>query len=249
MRKTLQKTFKQSLVDHLQASPSLPLMHTTSVPRFEGIGDEDRLRPQKCNIYTKESLIYFFYGKPSFRPRGEDTTHRNMIQFAPVCLVLKSDVGLSPKRVLPFDSGAYHLGIMTREGHAHHDLQKERFELGDQHDAEKVVGLYFGSNLNYVDEIANMSSQVDVKSNICVETYVSLISRTGTNQGDSRLNTIEIQFNQEIVLLGNVLAVALPSPLYDRPEIKEKLVDWSAEPLLYEINGSYTPGGCCQMIN
>jgi hypothetical protein len=175
-----------------------------------------------------------------------------MKQFAPVCLVLDVPASIRPKRVIPFDSGAYSDGFMTKEGHAHPSLRKELFELREPDAPSRIVGLFFGSNLAYYNELPASPSPVDPSTNTCVETYVSLISRTGTNQGDSRLNTIEIQYDQDIDLTppGTVLAIAMAESLYhQRVEIQTTMATWRAEPLLYELSPRFTPAGCCQSID
>jgi hypothetical protein len=230
----------------------LPLVHTTSSPAFEyDIAPFSKLiSPKKCTVYG-DQLIYFFYGKPSYRPQNaKDSYHADMMQFAPVCIVLDTPAAYVPRRVMPFDSGAYNDGMMAREGHAHPALRKELFEVNGQDAAGAIVGVFFGSNLSYYDERPICPPLVNTRTNTCVETYVSLISRTGTNQGDSRLNTIEIQFDRDIDLNGNVLAVAIAEPFYaSRTEIQDTLKNWGAEPLIYPLDGRFTPGECCSLID
>jgi hypothetical protein len=244
------RKFADAVNGLVPADPCLPLVHTTSAPTFEYyIEPSGLLEVRKCPVYRKEDLSYLFYGKPSYRPKGADEHHRDMLQFAPVCLVLDVPAGLSPKRVMPFDSGAYHDKLMAKEGHAHSSLPKEFFELPNLDAARAVVGLFFGSNLKYFDEAPLLPVPVDPSLNTCVETYVSLINRTGSNQGDSRLTSIEVQFDKNIALAGNVLAVAMAEPFYQkRNEIQDALKAWGAEPLLYGLDGRYTPGACCQEI-
>lgn len=233
--------------------PALPLIHTTTSVDFEyEIGLNAILKAQTCKVYA-EDLIYFFYGKPSYRPQAGDTLHRaNMKQFAPVCLVLDVPSIATPKRVMPFDSGAYHKGLMAIEGHAHPRLKKEYFEMQGRDAPGGIVNVFFGSNLHYYDEIALEKPRPDPRANTCVETYVSLISRTGTNQSDSRANSIEVQFGNDIDLnlSGTVLAVAMAEPLYqDRPELQKTLQSWKAEPLLYDLNPRFSANECCYIIN
>jgi hypothetical protein len=230
--------------------PCLPLVHTTSAPTFEYyIAESGQLKAKECPVYRKEELVYLFYGKPSYRPKEADIQHKDMLQFAPICIILDVPTGLAPKRLMPFDSGAYHDKLIAREGHAHTSLPKEFFELPTMDAASAVVGLFFGSNLKYFDEAPLQPTPVDPTLNTCVETYVSLINRTGSNQGDSRLTSIEVQFNQDVALAGNALAVAMAEPFYQkRQEVQDTLKAWGAEPLLYELDGRYTPGACCQVI-
>lgn len=231
--------------------PALPLVHTTTSVDFEyEIEPNGILKAQTCKVYA-EDLIYFFYGKPSYRPQEGDTLHKaNMKQFAPVCLVLDVPSIAIPTRVMPFDSGAYHNGLMAKEGHAHRRLKKEYFEMKGRDIPGGIVNIFFGSNLHYYDEVALEKPRSDPKTNTCVETYVSLISRTGTNQGDSRLNSIEVQFGNDINLNGTVLAVAMAESLYqDRPEIQQTLKAWKAEPLLYELNPRFSGNDCCYTVD
>jgi hypothetical protein len=244
------KKFVDAVSGLAPAGPYLPLVHTTSAPTFEFyIEPSGQLEARACPVYRKEELVYLFYGKPSYRPKGAEKNHRHMLQFAPVCLVLDVPPSLSPKRVMPFDSGAYHDKLIAKEGHAHTSLPKELFELPTLDAARAVVGLFFGSNLKYFDEIPLEPTPIDSSLNTCVETYVSLIDRKGSNRGDSRLTSIEVQFNQDIALAGSVLAVAMAEPFYQkRPEVQATLKAWRAEPLLYAVDGTYTPGYCCKVI-
>lgn len=246
-------TFIKALTGQSATAPALPLVHTTSSPTFEyDIGPQGKLAAKTCKVY-KEDLVYFFYGKPSYRPADEDALHHaDMKQFAPVCLVIDVPASVRPRRVLPFDSGAYHDGLMMREGHAHRSLRKELFELQGRDAPGAIVGLFFGSNLAYYYERPMSPPRTDPSLNTCVETYISLITRTGSNRGDSRLNSIEVQFSQDIDLTvaGTVLAVAMAEQLYQqREEIAETLKAWGAEPLLYELGPRFTAGACCQDID
>lgn len=244
--------FIDALTGAVSVTPTLPLVHTTSSPDFEyEIGPNSVLKAQKCKVYA-EDLVYFFYGKPSYRPQDSETQYRaDMKQFAPVCLVLDVPPGIAPRRVMPFDSGSQYEEIMRKEGHIHKRMKKELFELQGRDAPGNIVGLFFGSNLDYFNERPLPVPTVDPASNTCIESYVSLISRRGTNQGDSRLNSIEIQFGQDIDLgvTGTVLAVAMAESLYqDRKGIQNTLKAWGAEPLLYELSGRFKPGECCATI-
>jgi hypothetical protein len=248
------KKFSDALNNTATGLSPLPLVHTTSSPTFEFfLADAPRrLEARNCKVYN-EPLLYFYYAKPSYQPRdAEDTHDADMMQFAPVSLVLMAPSSIRPKRIMPFDSGAYSKGLLAKEGHAHYSLPKELFELQDQQAPQSIVSLFFGSNAAYYDERPILPSPIDPRTNTCVETYVSLISRTGTNQGDSRLNSIEVQFDKHIELSepGTVLAVAMAEGLFShREDIRNALSTWGAEPLLYPLCGGYTASGCRQTID
>ncbi|MGM5031158.1 hypothetical protein [Tardiphaga sp. 803_E3_N1_3] len=252
------KKFRDAIDGANAALSTLPLVHTTSSPTFEYFlapppGESSQtLMANGCPVYN-EPLLYCFYAKPSFRPRDSDTLHvAQMKQFAPVCLVIEPPSTIKPKRIMPFDSGAYDKGLVTNEGHAHYSLPKELFELQDPHAPRSIVSLFYGSNAAYYDECPILPSPIDPRTNTCVETYVSLISRTGSNHGDSRLNSIEVQFSEHIELNkpGTVRAVAMAEDLYDqREQVRNALSAWGAEPLLYPLSARYNPSACCQHID
>lgn len=248
------KKFCDAVSKAATAVPSLPLVHTTSSPTFEFfLADASRrLETRNCKVYN-EPLLYFFYAKPSYQPRdAEDTHDADMMQFAPVCLIIEAPSAIRPKRIMPFDSGAYSKGLLNKEGHAHYTLPKEMFELQDPQAPQSIVSLFFGSNAAYYDERPILPSPIDPRTNTCVETYVSLISRTGTNQGDSRLNSIEVQFNEHIELNepGTVMAVAMAEGLFShREDIRNALSAWGAEALLYPLPARYSASGCRQTID
>jgi hypothetical protein len=248
------RKFRDALSETATDLPPLPLVHTTSSPTFEFfLADASRrLEARNCKVYN-EPLLYFFYAKPSFQPRdAEDTHDADMMQFAPVCLVIAAPSSIRPKRIMPFDSGAYSKGLLAKEGHAHHSLPKELFELQDPQAAQSIVSLFFGSNAAYYDERPIVPPPIDPRTNTCVETYFSLISRTGTNQGDSRLNSIEVQFDKDIELSepGTVLAVAMAEGLFShREDVRNALSAWGAEPLLYPLPAQFTASFCRQTID
>lgn len=249
------KKFRDAIGTTAPTLSVLPLVHTTSSPVFEYFlaGESSQtLKADHCSVYD-EALLYCFYAKPSFEPKDGEKLHlAEMKQFAPVCLVIEPPATLRPKRIMPFDSGAYSTGLIEKEGHAHRSLPKEMFELQDPNAPQSIVNLFYGSNAAYYDERPIVPSPIDPRTNTCVETYVSLISRTGSNQGDSRLNSIEVQFDQHIELNkpGTVLAVAMAEDLYDQREhVRNALRSWGAEPLLYPLPPRYTPSGCRQIID
>ena len=252
------KRFRDAIGRTNAALPTLPLVHTTSSPTFEYFlapppGESSQtLRATDCPVY-KEVLLYFYYAKPSFQPRHGEALHvAQMKQFAPVCLVVEPPNAIKPKRIMPFDSGAYSNELVAKEGHAHYSLPKELFELQDPNAPGSIVSLFYGSNDAYYDERPIFPSPVDPRTNTCVETYVSLVSRTGSNQGDSRLNSIEVQFSEHIELRGpgTVLAVAMAEDLYQqREQVRDALSAWGAEPLLYPLAPRYNASGCRQIID
>ncbi|HSV28278.1 MAG TPA: hypothetical protein VLL76_01930 [Candidatus Omnitrophota bacterium] len=240
------KKFKDSIAGTAVAGPHLPVVHTTSAFAFDGIAETGLLEADDCNVYVGEKLLYFFYGRPAFRPNyGDKTTGQD--QFAPVCLVMRADVAAAPRRVMPLDSGAFANRIMS--DYHHPKMKKEGFELPPDLDSTRqVIGVYFnGSNSHYYEQDGASPATRD-KRNWYVETYVSLIDRKAANVGDGRLTAIEIQLDKDVTLAGNVLAVALPHRLWEDPEIQALIKGWGAKELVYRIDTKFRPNEACAKI-
>ncbi|MFW2542296.1 hypothetical protein ACN2XU_06615 [Primorskyibacter sp. 2E107] len=86
-------------------SEELPAVHTTQAFNLQEIIDTAELTPRPCNVFKGEDLLYYFYGKPSYKPYTSLAQSRPFEM--PVCFMVPLSA-LSPiKRIYPFDSGAF----------------------------------------------------------------------------------------------------------------------------------------------
>jgi hypothetical protein len=108
------------------AKPVLPLVHTTDVYRFSNVLDDGRLEPRECPVFDKEPLLYFFYGRPSYRANSKEAATA-LDHYLPVCLLFRSSVVNPIKRIFPFDSGGFHDELYADAFHK--DMKLDDFGL------------------------------------------------------------------------------------------------------------------------
>ena len=105
----------------------LPLIHNTDLYCFRKIRETGRLSPMDCDVYEGEKLLYFFYGRPSYRSNSMHDTV-TVKALLPVCLVMSRSILADAARVLALDSGAFHRKMMHPP--MHEKMVKDDFELG-----------------------------------------------------------------------------------------------------------------------
>jgi hypothetical protein len=184
----------------------LPLVHTTDIWRAT-----NELRTQPCPVYEGERLLYFFYGRPAYRGhRTVETTTAKAL--APVCLIINNRLSETICRILPFDSGAFHNGLMHPPMHP--DLSLSDYELGINANAPmKLIKAFFGTEKNYFDRMPNHAamSEDEAWQNLSVDSFFQLIRSRSNSRLDDRICAIEIQIKDDLVLHNAVEAVILPS--------------------------------------
>jgi hypothetical protein len=131
-----------------QPCPRLPLVHSTDSYVLEDVLSAGAIAPQECNVFTGEALIYFFYGRPAFRP-NLDAAPTGLKHYFPVCLLFKPDWTTRVKRIFPFDSGAFQNGLYGAFLHPRMKLGDFGLEA-DMATPGKIVAKFFGSNPAYL---------------------------------------------------------------------------------------------------
>jgi hypothetical protein len=136
-----------SLVSRIPAvCPLLPVAHTTDGYRFRDILENPRLRPSQCHVFN-EQLTYFFYGRPAYRAASTKKA-TSLDSFSLISILFKSDALPTPKRVFPFDTGAWHRGLFA--SYMHPKMTLSNFELAPSlAEAQKLVHLFYGNNTRY----------------------------------------------------------------------------------------------------
>jgi hypothetical protein len=140
--------------------PAMPYFHNTDAYSFREIifSAEQLLKPTPCTVFNNEALLYVFYGRPAYRP-SNDSRSTGLFADFPVSIILGNSVVNSPRRVLPFDSGAFVAGLY--EEFLHKKMKILDFELGrDASMPSKLVKKFFGSNLNYFNGQCRLDTAV-----------------------------------------------------------------------------------------
>jgi hypothetical protein len=130
------------------AKPPLPLVHSTDVYRFRNALDDGELQPRACTVFVGEPLLYFFYGRPSYRV-SSDQDAASLDHYLPVCLLFRSGSITPIKRVFPFDSGGFAKALYADAMHV--DMKLEDFLLeSDPETPGRVISLFFESVEQYL---------------------------------------------------------------------------------------------------
>ncbi|MDB4353948.1 hypothetical protein N9Z02_01450 [Akkermansiaceae bacterium] len=209
------------------ASPALPLAHSCDAYFFVQIATLAELSASDCSVYLGEQLLYFFYGKPSYRTQSAGSNAVSLSAFWPVCVLVDSVTPTPPKRVFPFDSGAYSHGLFS--DFLHPAMELNDFEIGKSIDsASRCVSLLFGNNKDYLDGLLN--SDKTPSGEFEEEVLRAMISSKKSSPEDDRRSSIELQFDQNIPLNSDsVKFVVLPSALLDNSEIQSKIMEWGCD--------------------
>lgn len=187
--------------------PALPLVHTTDTYTLTDIMDDGQLRPVPCDVYTPENLIYLFYGKPSFRP-NIDSEPLSLHHYFPICMIFKPSLMKEIRRVLPFDSGAFGLGLYGP--YLHKEMKLGDFLLEpDPATPGRIITKFFDSAKSYLQGQPDTVLNVD-PSEFEAESLAALYAAKHSNLLDSRNSSIEIQIDKAIDITDQLIATIMP---------------------------------------
>lgn len=203
----VQKLIKETLIDETATPALLPSMHSTTCHKVESVLEQDMLSATKCPVFN-EMLLYFFYGKPSYKVSRKYAEARTDNVILPCCFILDSKK-ISAKYVYPFDSGAYKSGIFDKiipKG-----INIEDFQLNSAiTEIPKYIQIFFQNNTNYLQGISTLSGEcID---NSVTESLATLLKSTGAFDFDDRSKSVEIISSDNLKLSDALLAIVVPRP-------------------------------------
>lgn len=231
----------KTLLDVLSSAslntPDMPIIHSTSLYNFRNILKQSKITSKKCPVFN-ENLLYYFYGKPSYRVATKSGA-RTDITYCPICFVLKPQCVSDFKRIYPFDSGAFHNGLY--KAHLPKEFDLMTFHLGNDPEMPKrVVDLFFGSNRAYFFGDATRMNQLG-PMDFEVQSYYQLITSSGETGYDDRRSSIELQSELNLTLSErSVCAIILPKKSLDDTDVFNAVIRrWKAIPITYNtFNGT-----------
>jgi hypothetical protein len=166
------------------AKPLLPFVHTTDVYRFANVLDDGCLEPRECTVFTKEPLLYFFYGRPSYRANSSEGPTA-LDHYLPVCLLFRAGTVNPIKRIFPFDSGGFHNALYADA--FHRDMNLADFGLEPNIDTPgRVISLFFETPEAYLKARSVSAADLD-PSELEAKSYLALISQRLSNTMDNRV--------------------------------------------------------------
>jgi hypothetical protein len=149
--------------------------------------------------------------------------------------VLNSNAVSAPKRIAPFDTGAWKEGLYSK--HLHPAVRMEDFLLDPSLDMPpRLVKKFFRSNSNYY--LGNPISIKIPPMEFEAQMYYEIIKTRATKSLDDRGSAIEIQSDSSLILnMANVLFVVLPKVFLDQKDIRDIInKKWGASFGTYDIH-------------
>lgn len=230
-------SFREFVARGAPASGGLPLTHVTDAYALRDVVANGQLTPQPCPVF-REPLLYLFYGRPAFRKNMNIQASRNT-GYAPVCLIVHPADAVRPKRMFPFDSGAFDAKLFGPLFHSQMIL--EDFSLEEAIDsARRIVGLFFGDNNGYFHNQPSAAPPYG-RFDFEVEGYAHLVQKADEDKLDERLSTIEIQLNVALDLKEHVVAVVVPETFMEDAALMARLAELKIDPLPYLYMDRWRP--------
>jgi len=224
----------------------LPFCHTTTEGYFNNIKEKQTVDIKLCPIY-KESILYFFYGKPSYKVSKEAENYTNN---PPITLIYEpKNIGdLNLKRMLPFDSGGYSRYKM-KEGY-----EKEAFthEKPNENSIKGLIKLLYENNDSYLkDDVSLEKLSEFIKNCWPVKEIIELYVRVQKGEIDSgdQVYSIELQFDKEIKFQPKYVVIPysfLTTSFWDETNFKQQFpnvkVEYYGEDKIMEKVGKVLTG-------
>lgn len=221
---------------------ALPLTHLTDAFHLRDIDAGGSLEPTPCQVFN-EPLLYFFYGRPAYRVAANTDTS-GLDSYWPVCFILRSNT-IVPRRIYPFDSGAFHNGRF--ETQCHRGMIKEDFELdADPSTPGRLLGKFWPDARSYFDNRGALAPECD-PFDFEVKSYSQIIGTVGNAPFDERHSTIEIQTDEPLPLKDNVIAVILPTE-FATQEVFERFEALGAKVLPFDAVNRHRPDDMVSQI-
>lgn len=220
----------------------LPSMHSCEGYACVQIMRDNMLMVQPCPIF-KEDLLYFFYGKPAYPAGAKANINTSSPEYHPVCFIVDSNK-IKPKRVFPFDSGAFHSnnsrGERRYSQYIHPRISIENYDIyGGYSGILKYISVIYRTNERYLNgEVLNLK-----KSNIIeIDSLFRLLRTESAFEMDERAYTIEIISNESFVLSDIVEYVILPNSLIKEKSVTKWLSTNNIEYETYRVRKLCDPG-------
>ena len=228
--------FKKSLKLVSDDIDRLPLVHNTDCYTLVSVVEDGEVSPTFCKHF-REDLTYLFYGRPAYRVNsgGDPTSLRHHF---PVCLVFDPSFEVEPKRVFPFDSGAFFDGAYSDHMHPGMSIDDFLIETGLA-GCQSLVSTFFGANDAYFMGKALDTPDVD-PSQFEAQSYISLINNRSSNSVDSRSFCAEVQTGKTIKLRGPVSGIVIPAEFCDT-ELGQALAEMHIDLLPYSVHERSRP--------
>lgn len=210
--------FRKLVAEQSPAEGEMPFTHVSDGLGFRSILQTGELCPEPCPVFDEEPLLYLFYGRPAYRVNSQRLSSA-IDAYAPVCFILRPNGVDPPKRIFPFDSGAFQ-GDRFVEA-MHRKMILDDFALdADLQSPLKLIALFFGDQDKYYKNVPLQRVEIPPLSFEALS-YHGLITSRHENAFDERISSIEVQSDRPLRLATSVEAVVLPDAFAVEPVLKQ----------------------------
>jgi hypothetical protein len=220
-----------------------PFIHITRGYEFDAIVRGDTIDVRPCTVF-KENLIYLFYGRPAYRAKDGNNAR---LEFEwPIIFIFNPEKIIGIKRIFPFDTGAFELGLYQEFFHP--DSKIEDFEVDPTTEsAAKLVGTFYVDHREYYQGRTRKNVDIPLRQfeaegvfELCKLPGVQ--GQKGERTRDERSSAIEIQLSQPITLKDSLIAIVLPEPYLADTLTQEAIARWNVTevhgyPTLHNMGG------------
>ncbi|UIK00437.1 hypothetical protein LZK82_09910 [Rhizobium leguminosarum] len=190
------------------AGPSLPLVYSTDAYGLDDALSATVIEPTDNSVFTGESLICTFYGRPSSKPLANEVP-ASLGHYLPVCLIFMRSFAEEIRRVFPFNTWAYDNDFYR--SFLHGNMRMADFALEPHLDTPgRVVSTFFGTARSYLQARPNLKIDFD-PAQFEARSFAALIDAEKSNAMDSRGTGIEVQLADPISMADWVEAAVVPS--------------------------------------
>lgn len=228
----------------------LPLVHTTQGHRLADILNNSSLTATRCDVFEGENLCYMFVGRPAYKVKESASPQYWEL---PIAFVTRFSDELSPKRVFPFDSGAFRRGLLSDSITV---FPIEEFDIsGDNSLIGRFISAFYGSNDGFYrgnsSSVDRMKEEHIIGVNeMGIEATAALHNEKLTDKSDDRAKSIELQFGDDFIIReGELLAIILPEQFKTEPAYVEAIRNISKEARYYDTYPLRTDSYYSQIYN
>lgn len=204
--------------------PLPSLVHSTKGTNLYSLLNARVIEARTCSVFRGEKLAYFFVGRPAYKAKDLAVSD---YWLTPVVFIFSAPFPIAPKRIFPFDSGAF---AGKRFGEEFRDFELGRFELSGAYSTiGKIIQVFYGSISKYRRGAAKPRTAIQETyaigpSGFSILALSSLISKQPTDEADDRNCVIEVQFDSDIPIQAPLLkGVILAEEWLSDPALKEEL--------------------------
>lgn len=210
-----------------QSDRLLPLTHIAGAVSAQRIADSGKIQlPDKIEGNEDRPLVYLFYGRPAYRLKN--STSVQLESSCPCCFVFHPDLLKRCHDIHAFDTGAFYNRLYSHV--LDDDFRVEDFSLlADPKRINRLISATFIDEAGYIDADRSQLRSIDEATatwELEGRAFLTLLSSPGRNEPDDRVATIEVNFQDPVLLDDKLLGVVVPHSLWSgnsRAPILEEL--------------------------